>query len=344
VKQRKDDDFSRQACTLLGSDWQRGRARVETLTPDGSLRRFCRLVHEDGREVVAIAPPPGDTAGLEEARSGWLIGRHLFKCGVPVPEPYCFEETCGLLVCEDLGDVRLHDLVLEHGCSAKPVVKLYRRAVTELARMQVRGAERFDVSWCWDSPRYDRSVMLEKESGYFLQAMCRDMLKMTDEEELRQEFELLAELASRADASFFLHRDFQCRNIMVKDGRVRFIDFQAGRLGPLAYDLASLLIDPYAALPGELQDELFEQYFAELTLLTEYDYLRFKEEYLFLALQRNLQILGAFSFLFCRRGKTFFKGYIKPSLDSLLHLLERIPSVAFPCLQTRIEACRALAE
>ena len=215
--------------------WQQDRTQVEPLTPDGSLRRFCRLVREDGARAVAAAPPPGDAAGLREAKAGWRIGRHLFACGVPVPEPLAFDEASGLLVCEDLGDVRLHDLVLQHGADSAEVVALYQQTVVELAKMQVLGRDNFNPAWCWDTPRYDRQLMLERESGYFLRALCRDLLQLDfDEAALAREFVLLADRAAQADASFFLHRDFQSRNIMVQEGRVRFIDYQAGRLGPLA--------------------------------------------------------------------------------------------------------------
>ncbi len=317
--------------------WRQDRTQVEPLTPDGSLRRFCRLIREDGARAVAAAPPPGDAAGLREAKAGWQIGCHLFALGIPVPEPLAFDEASGLLVCEDLGDVRLHDLVLQHGADSAEVVALYQQTVAELAKMQVRGRDNFNPAWCWDTPRYDRQLMLERESGYFLRALCRDLLRLDfDEAALAREFAQLADRAGEADASFFLHRDFQSRNIMVLDGRVRFIDYQAGRLGPLAYDLASLLIDPYAALPQAMQDELLECYLDALNALLPYSREQFRREYLLLAMQRNLQILGAFAFLSSQRGRPFFRPYIEPALRSLL---AKIPAEEYPCLKSLTERC-----
>jgi aminoglycoside/choline kinase family phosphotransferase len=326
---------------MLGNSWQLEGVQVEFLSPDGSLRRFFRMIGKDDSRVIAVAPPAGDSTGLREASSGWKIGCHLFAGGIPVPELYCFDEQNGLLVCEDLGDVRLHDLLAKSGCSSGRVVDLYRQVVVELARMQVHGRKNFDCSWCWDTDRYDRKLMLERESGYFLQALCRDMLQLSiAEQEVEREFIGLADRAQQADASFFLHRDFQSRNIMVYQGRVRFIDFQGGRLGPAAYDLASLLIDPYAALPERLQDDLLDLYLDEFTALTPYDRQQFKDEYLVLALQRNLQILGAFAFLSHQRGKPFFLQYIKPSLFSLQTLLVKTSPGEYPCLKALIEQCQ----
>ncbi|MCI5133183.1 MAG: hypothetical protein D3904_17135, partial [Candidatus Electrothrix sp. EH2] len=331
-----------RACHILsasGENWSLDNIRSTPLTPDGSLRRFCRIKHEDGRTALAVAPPADDSTGLKEAVSGWHIGKHLFAAEAPVPVLYEFDAQSGLLVCEDMGDQRLHDLIEEQGIASEQVLDCYRQTVTELARMQVRGREDFDSAWCWDGPCYDRAVMLERESGYFLRALCHDFLRLEiDTKKIAQEFQQMADRAAQADASFFLHRDFQSRNIMIQQGRVRFIDYQAGRLGPLGYDLASLLIDPYASLPASLQDELLELYLDALTALLPYNREQFRQEYMLLALQRNLQILGAFAFLCQQRGKPFFRQYISPALHSVQTLLgqtadEDYPYLASLCLQ-----------
>jgi aminoglycoside/choline kinase family phosphotransferase len=342
-----NNDFIATACQLLstadnaGEAWPQDKIRISPLTPDGSLRRFCRIHHEDGRTAVAIAPPPDDAVGLKEAISGWHIGRHLFAAGAPVPELYGFEKETGLLVCEDLGEQRLHDLVQKEGVNSEQVIRLYRQTVSELAWMQVRCKKGFNPDWCWDSPRYDRALMLERESGYFLRALCRDFLQLEiDKERITQEFHALADRASQADSTFFLHRDFQSRNIMIQDSRVRFIDYQAGRQGPLAYDLASLLIDPYASLPTPFQEELLEHYLDALTELLPYDRSQFLQEYLLLALQRNLQILGAFAFLSQQRAKPFFRQYLSPALSSLQSLLAKTATAEYPYLTALCHQCR----
>ncbi len=342
--ERVETNLIEQSCQMLGRAWQLRELTVETMMPDGSLRGFCRLRRDDGSRRVIIAPPGNDPVGICEARSGWHIGRHLSALGVPVPKLYHFDNLSGLMICEDLGDVRLHDLIVEQGCCSSRVMELYNRVVEKLACMQVRGRTDFDCSWCWDGARYDRAVMLDRESGYFLQALCRDLLRLSVvEQEILRDFSALADRAGQADASFFLHRDFQSRNIMVAQGRIRFIDYQAGRLGPAAYDLASLLIDPYAALPASLQEQLLDHYLDVLTELVPYDRSLFMEEYLVLAIQRNMQILGAFAFLSNRRGKPFFRQYIKPSLLNLETLLSRTAPEAYSCLKGVTARCLAAA-
>ena len=161
---------------------------------------------------------------------------------------------------------------------------------------------------------------------------------------LHQEFVQIANKAASGPAGFFLHRDFQSRNIMIKDGAVRIIDFQGGRLGPLGYDLASLLIDPYVSLSPEFQEALFDEYLCELLKWVKYDPLHFREEYMYLSMQRNLQILGAFAFLGKQRNKNFFLQFIPPALISMKTLLRKVNSGQYTILSQLIDTCQEKIE
>ena len=318
--------------------WNPDCVRIRALTPDGSTRRFYQLRCGE-QSLIAVLPPKADLAGLAEANAFHRIGSHLHRSGAPTPALHAFDPATGLALCEDLGNLRLHELVIDQG--AEQSAALYEQAVRELARMQVRAAAGFDPAWCWDTPRYDRQLMRERESGYFLRACCTNLLGIAfDRDAVEAECERLANEAAAAPADFFLHRDFQSRNLMVHGGRVRFIDFQGGRLGPLAYDLASLLLDPYAALPAGLQDRLTRVYIEALRNEIDYNPEQFQREYLWLALQRNLQILGAFAFLSQVRGKPFFAQYLRPALNSLAGLLAKPEADGYPALRDLTDQCR----
>jgi len=297
---------------------------IETLGGDGSNRRFWRLVFENGRKAIVIAPEKHEEQCLREADAVYHIGSHLGSCGVPVPELYGYDNDNGILLCEDLGQVHLHTFAVATDWQDVEAVErlkgLYQQTLDVLAAMQVQGREGFNPDWCWDTPRYDRQLMVARESGYFLQAFWQGVLAQPVPDGLGEEFSQLADAAAMAPADFFLHRDFQSRNIMIIDGRVRVIDFQGGRLGPLGYDLASLLLDPYAALPESFQDELYAYYLARLSDYHQVDAEMFHSWYQVLALQRNLQILGAFAHLSAVVGKPFFRSYIAPALLSLHRL------------------------
>ncbi len=311
------------------------------INSDGSTRRFWRLSKNNSAFCFIAAPSRMSRDELAEAKSAWKIGNHLRKKGVPVPELYGWDSSSGVLLFEDLGDIRLHDIVVrEKGrepVTQATVVAYYQGALEHLAAMQCRGAEDFDESWCWDSPRYDQRIMIEKESGYFLRAFWQGLLGLDVVSGVEEELEEIARLAGEAPADFFLHRDFQSRNIMIKEGVVRFIDFQGGRLGPLGYDLASLLIDPYSNLPLRLQDELVTIYLKAIGHYVNILETEFKKQFSLLAFQRNMQIVGAFSFLYKVRQKPFFVDFIKPSLISLRNRLEDPLFKDYPLIRTMVK-------
>ena len=301
---------------------------------DGSTRRFWRASQKD-RSLCIIAAPAGKSdAELAESRATWLIGNHLKNKGVPVPELFGWDSDNGILLFEDLGDLRLHDLAGKPRSSqqknARPLAEYYREALTCLAVMQIKGAEGFVEEWCWDTPRYDTTLMEERESGYFLRAFWLGVLGEEVPPGVTEEFREIAVQAGKAPADFFLHRDFQSRNIMLSEDRVRFIDFQGGRLGPLGYDVASLLIDPYAGLSLEQQEEFLEFYLKALAPHQTLDMENFSKHYRLLALQRNLQIIGAFSFLYRVKGKVFFADFIKPAVVTLRERLAESFFSGFP--------------
>ncbi len=298
---------------------------IATLAGDGSSRKSWRVMEDDRRLCLAVAPPSDTAQDLAEARASRFIGLHLLKKGVPVPEQYGWNEEHGVLLFEDLGDEKLHDRVQvakETGRWLEGVRPFYGATVVALAEMQVCGADGFDPDWCWDSPCYDKTVMLERESDYFLRAFWKEYLGREEPVGLREEFGQIAKQAALISAGYFLHRDFQSRNIMMHEDRPCFIDCQGGRMGPLAYDLASLLIDPYAALPFDFQEELLDIYLDRIETLISVNRKAFVEEYLLLAMQRNLQIVGAFSFLSQQRHKVFFEQFLQPALSSLNSLAE----------------------
>ncbi len=306
---------------IADGQWNIDNVQVESVCPDGSLRIFHRLVGPN-MTVMVVQPPPDDPDGLVEAKATWEIGRCLYSQGIPVPEFYGFDEENGCLFMEDLADIRLYDFLKR--ASAQVVLSTYQKVITELVIMQVQGAKGLTNGWCTNIAVYDTSLMLEKESDYFLQALCADLLEISwDYIQVETELRLLAERAGKAPRDFFLHRDFQSRNIMIKDDKIRIIDFQGGLRGPLGYDLASLLIDPYMQLSLELQRELLDFYLKELQKHIIYDAGQFRYEFVMLSLQRNLQILGAFAFLSSKRHKPFFGQFIKPALHTLKALLAK---------------------
>ena len=290
------------------------------LPGDGSRRTFYRLSNNQGTFIV-MANPPVQGNAEEENISYLKIGKHLYSKGVPVACFYRYDLDHGWFIMEDLGQEHLQEVAI----SSNDCIGIYKRVVELLIKMQLEGREDFNPEWCYQTGRYDRSVMERFESGYFLTYFLKGLLGLKhDLSGLRRSFEHLAQRASLADSNFFLHRDFQSRNLTIKGDRIGVVDWQGGRLGPLQYDLASLLIDPYVGLKAEHTMVLYDYYLKLLEKRLPGVSGSFTSHYPYLAIQRNLQILGAFSYLSKIQGKNRFLAYVSPALRSLKGLLEQL--------------------
>lgn len=314
--------------------------QVVQLAGDGSPRQFFRLSSKStGITLILVIPAKPDNAELTESRSAWLIGNHLHDCNVPVPKPYKWDEDTGILIFEDLGDSRLQDVAhTEEGAH------LYKKVVKSLAHMQCVGVTGFNERWCWDSPKYDKQLMLERESRYFLRAFWQGLLQQGTPRELEEEFEVIASDLASVSTDYFLHRDFQSRNVMVKNNEPKFIDFQGGRKGPLGYDLASLVNDPYTNLNHEFRDFLIDLYWQELQKFTNLPRAAFDKQYILLACQRNLQILGAFSYLSSVCKKPFFAEFINPAVKNLLYLTDSKHLSEFKVLKNTVHKASTILD
>ena len=305
--------------SLTASRKSRELISFNNLAGDGSGRIFVRVFENNCPLGVAVFPSGAEKRDMAEFRSAFQIARHLYEAGVPVPQVIGVDETVGLIIFEDLGDLRLHESIVNNRDKSADFL---RKTIKVLAKMQVQGAVNFKQDYCFDTPSYDRNTMLERESGYFVKAFWEQTLFEDSVVGLKEEFELLADRVMMYYEPLFFHRDFQSRNIMICNGEIRVIDFQAGRLGPPGYDIASLLIDPYMGLSDILQSELFQLYLDEMSNFTIVDVDKIVLSYPYLAVQRNLQIIGAFAYLSGKKGKSFFKPYILPSLIMLQNRLE----------------------
>ncbi len=311
--------------------------RWERLVADGSDREFFR-VRAGTRSFVLLVNPGGTPEGTGENDAYWFIGRHLSQRGVRVPSLFRYHRGRGWILLEDLGDTNLQGAV-RGGSSQEEVLRLYEPVLDALLTLQMRGRDGFQQAWCYQGPRYDRRLMVERESGYFLQAFLKGYLGWTGEEgALQHEFEALAESASGAPTDFVIHRDFQSRNILLPaPGRPCLIDFQGARWGPLQYDVAALVLDPYVDLPMEIRQAILSSYLERLRSSGAMDPEAFMDHYPVIALHRCLQILGAFAFLGHLKKKDHFLQWIPRAFRQLRCLLLAYPGLACPRLRELLE-------
>lgn len=313
--------------------------RFSSLAGDGSTRLFRRTTpFGGGPTFIVMENAPRNNNLKKENFSFLMIGKHLFHKGLPVPEIYRFDLKNGWFILEDMGNRSFQD----EASSKKDRIVLYEKVLEVLFRLQIEGSQGFNPEWCYQTERYDRNVMRRYEAEYFRDSFLCNYLGIKGELfALERSFDHLATMASKAENHHFLHRDFQSRNIMISGGKIGILDWQGGRLGPLPYDLASLIIDPYMDLSSWEKDQVFQIY---LQLLKDYQSKwvnTFKRYFPYLAILRNLQILGAFSYLSKVKGKTYFESYLSPALRSLHSLLNELKD---PKMSPLINIVRSLPD
>ena len=306
---------------------------------DGSDRTWYRLKTVEHSLIMANHGIRGK-ALPSEADAFISIGNHLRNKNLPVPEIISHDAFPGLVFVEDLGDTDVEQMV--HGAKDTVTVEeLYQTLIKKMPDLCLKGREGFNTAWTWQTPFYDVPMILEKECRYFVEAFLQDYLHMkVDFMDLEKEFTCLAQTACQSELMGFMHRDFQSRNIMMKNGRPHFIDFQGGRIGPAQYDLASLLIDPYVALPADLVKSLGQYAFHEFKKMVPLNTEAFFSCLEACLLTRNLQILGAYSFLTRKKKKLYFEQYIPISLASLKRTLSEAQTLELPTLLSLVKSIR----
>jgi len=312
-----------------------GPIERELLAGDGSDRLWYRLTSGPFSLILADHGIRTDTR-TAEVDAFVVIGRHLRAAGIDVPQIYLSDRFAGLVYLEDIGDEHLQEKI-RRTSRRKELVAHYRPIIRQLVTMAFTGAKNFDPAWAYQTPSYSRELILEKECRYFVEAFLKTYLgRSVSFADLAGEFDRLADRALAFGINGFMHRDFQSRNIMIRNGTAVIIDFQGGRLGPIQYDLASLLIDPYVDLPQIVEDQLLAYCLQRIDLTRPVDPDRFYKGYHYCCLTRNLQILGAFGHLSKVKGKTQFEAYIPTAVRHLHQRLNRDGEKEFPQLNAII--------
>ncbi|RYG50934.1 MAG: hypothetical protein EOO01_09580 [Chitinophagaceae bacterium] len=286
-------------------------ARIEKIPQSGSDRIYFRI---HGHDATFIA-----TYGRNTRENDTFIyfSRHFRSCGCPVPEILAVNSTNTIYIQEDFGDVSLLNKLDELGFSEE-VYGLFQLALKQLAHLQIKGDKNLDYNKCITSKEFGRQAIIS-DLLYFKYYFLDTLQIPYDKEKLLAEFDELASFLTDTDHKYFMFRDFQSRNIMVREGQVHYIDFQGGMKGALQYDVASMLWQARAELPEEWKNSLLNYYIdcAEEKLPAPIDRERFVSQYNGYVLIRLLQVLGAYGFRGLFERKAHFLTSIPLALNNL---------------------------
>src|SRR5580658_7980378 len=226
----------------------------------GSGRAIVRLT--SGRlSAIGILYPV-----LEENVAFIEFSRHFRRHGLPVPEIYAEDLSQGAYLEEDLGDTTLFEFLSQNRAGEKiapQAVEAYRKVVAELPRFQIEAGRDLNYKVCYPRGSFDRQS-ISWDLNYFKYYFLRLAGISFNEQALEDDFDGLTNFLLSALCDYFLYRDFQSRNIMLRDGQPFFLDYQGGRKGALQYDIASLLYDAKADLTPELRQQLLDLYIDKL--------------------------------------------------------------------------------
>ncbi|MGC2645654.1 MAG: RNase adapter RapZ [Candidatus Sulfotelmatobacter sp.] len=306
-------------------------ARIEPLQGElgGSGRKIVRLAND---KVSAI----GILYGVREENAAFLeFSKHFHKHGLPVPEIYAEDLSHGAYLEEDFGDTTLFDFLSKNRDGEKiapEAIEAYRKVVAVLPRFQIEAGRDLDYSVCYPRGSFDRQS-IAWDLNYFKYYFLRLAGISFSEQALEDDFDSLTNFLLSADRDYFMYRDFQSRNIMLRNGQPFFLDYQGGRKGALQYDIASLLYDAKADLPPELRQQLLDLYIERLGDFTKIDreeFLRYFYAYVYV---RILQALGAYGFRGFYERKAHFLQSVPYALKNLRWLLHNVKlPIALPAL------------
>jgi aminoglycoside/choline kinase family phosphotransferase len=295
----------------------------------GSGRNILRL---SSGKVTAI----GILYGVREENLAFLsFSRHFRRHGLPVPEIYAEDLSEGAYLEEDLGDTTLFEFLSKNRSGdaiAPEVIEAYRKVVGVLPRFQVEAGRNLDYSVCYPRGSFDRQS-INWDLNYFKYYFLRLAAIPFSEQALEDDFGRLTDFLLTAPSDYFLYRDFQSRNIMLRDGNPYFVDYQGGRKGALQYDIASLLFDAKADLPPAVRQQLLDGYLDALESFIDLDREAFLSHYYAYVYVRILQALGAYGFRGFYERRIHFLQSVPYALKNLRWLLHNVKlSIELPTL------------
>ena len=308
---------------------------VDKLPQAGSERHYFRI-HTTDKTFIATYG-----ANLKENEAFIYFSTHFKKKNLPIPEIFCINAEKNIYIQEDFGDTSLLNKLEEKGFTNE-VYGLYKKSLQQLVELQVKGHEGLDYKKCLTNTTFGKQAIMA-DLLYFKYYFLDALRQPYDKQKLIDDFEALSNYLAHTEYKFFMFRDFQSRNIMVKeDGGVYFIDYQGGMKGAPQYDVASLLWQAKANLPDDWKHRLLEDYMDTFEKIVEepIDKDSFRSQYNGYVLIRLLQVLGAYGFRGLFERKAHFLTSIPQALQNLKWFVDNQNlGIALPGFKKVLELC-----
>jgi aminoglycoside/choline kinase family phosphotransferase len=322
---------------LFEQHFQSAVGRMQPLQGElgGSGRRIIRLASEKHSAIGVLYDVREENVAFLE------FSKHFRRHHLPVPQIYAEDLSQGAYLEEDLGDTTLFEFLSRNRVGeniAPQAVEAYRKVVAELPRFQIEAGHDLNYKVCYPCASFDHQS-IAWDLNYFKYYFLKLAGIPFNEQELEDDFGRLTQFLLSAGRDYFLYRDFQSRNVMLRDGQPLFLDYQGGRKGALQYDIASLLYDAKADLPPELRQQLLDHYLERLADFVDLEREVFMQHYYAYAYVRIMQALGAYGFRGFYERKAHFLQSVPYALKNLRWLLHHIKlPIALPTLMDGLQS------
>jgi aminoglycoside/choline kinase family phosphotransferase len=309
---------------------------VDMLPQSGSERRYFRLHGKQGPVIGTYG------ANVPENNAFIYFSRHFKSKGLAVPEIIAVSDDTLFYLQQDLGDVALLNHLESKGFTDE-VYGLFKHSLETLAQLHVKGDEGLDYNKCLTNKEFGKQAIMA-DLLYFKYYFLDALRKPYDKQKLIDDFEALSNYLTHTEYKYFMFRDFQSRNIMIRNGAPNFIDYQGGMKGAPQYDVASMLWQARANLPDEWKNKLLEDYMNcfESIIGQAVDRTIFRSQYNGYVLIRLLQVLGAYGFRGLFERKAQFLTSIPLALRNLKEFFySQSMGIAVPEFRKVLDICVA---
>ena len=300
---------------------------VEEMPASGTNRRYFRLMGV--QNLIGVYG-----TSKEENEAFLYMAEHFKKKNLPVPQVLAVSEDKSYYLQEDLGNTLLFNAIEKGRATSsfsEEEKELLRKTIRLLPSIQFAGADGFDFNHCYPQPEFNQRSILW-DLNYFKYCFLKATGLEFQEDKLEDDFQKMSDVLLRSSSATFMYRDFQSRNVMIKDGEPWFIDFQGGRKGPFFYDVASFLWQAKARFPETLRNELLDEYIQALCKYKPVDRTYFFNQLRHFVLFRTLQVLGAYGFRGYFEKKPHFIQSVPFAIENLRQLLkEDYPEYPYLC-------------
>lgn len=295
-----------------------GIENISNLKADASERKIYRIKSGDNTYI-------GIFNEHADENNAFINFSKAFKVnGFNVPEIYAVSGDKLFYLEEDLGNTSLFKIIFSD--DSIDVMPLYKKSVSDLIKFQLIGKDIINFKDCYQTEVFDQTV-IESDLFKFNEYYTTLFLKNTIDGKIIQDIIRISDrMLSEIDCGYFLYRDFQPRNIMIRANELYYIDYQSGRKGPLHYDLASFLYSGSIKINEDQRNALTDYYLNEvqgyIDIVIDKD--KFKSDLYFFVLLRLIQMLGSYAYLYKKRNDNDVLKKISGALNNLRSIRGRI--------------------